>query len=263
MSQFQQNVELIRTESMTRDVVRLTFHAPDIAATAHPGQFIMVQTTTTGNDPLLRRPFSIHQVNNNGALQILFKVLGRGTELLAKRQEGEFVSLLGPLGKGFTLDNGDASCLIGGGMGIAPMLFLAHSLRRQGKTPTVILGARTGDELVPLLADFKQLGVVVQAVTNDGSFGSHGFVTDIFKDIHFPAHSINPIVYTCGPRPMMAAIFLQCQHKNLSCQVSMETTMACGIGACLGCAIPLKSGGYAHVCADGPVFSAKDLLWNL
>ncbi len=262
MSQFQQNIELIRSERLAPDIVRLSFHAPEIAAAAHPGQFVMVQTGP-GHDPLLRRPFSIHQVDQDGSLQILFKVLGRGTELLARHQPGTVVSLLGPLGNGFSDIASTPACLIGGGMGIAPLLFLASRFQQQGASPLVILGARTSSELLPLRADFQQLGLTVQTATDDGSFGVHGFVTDILKDIPAPVHSPPPVIYTCGPRAMMAAIFLQCQHKGFSCQVSLETTMACGFGACLGCAVPVKSGGYAHVCTDGPVFAAEDLLWSL
>lgn len=262
MSQFQQNIELIRSESLTPDIVRLTFHAPEIAAAAHPGQFVMVQTSAS-LDPLLRRPFSIHQVGRDGTVQILFKALGKGTARLARQQPGTFISLLGPLGNGFSGPASAPACLVGGGLGIAPLLFLASRFQQQGINPSVILGARTSAELLPLLADFHNLGLTVQTTTDDGSLGVRGFVTDILKNIPDPVHSPPPVVYACGPKPMMAAVFVLCQRQKFPCQVSLETTMACGFGACLGCAVPVQRGGYAHVCTDGPVFAAEELVWSL
>lgn len=262
MSQIQKKVELIQSEVIARDVVRLTFNAPEIVAAAMPGQFVMVQIGP-GKDPLLRRPFSIHQISSEGLLQILFKVVGRGTELLAQSRVGEQLSLIGPLGKGFVLGEPAEACLIGGGMGIAPMLFLASRFLQQpgtGTAPKVILGARNRDELAPLLGDFQKLGLEVLAATDDGSLGHHGLVTDVLKGID---PGPNCTVYCCGPRPMMAAIHHLCLKEKIRCQVSVETVMACGMGACLGCAVPLKAGGYVHACSDGPVFEAEDLLWSL
>ena len=262
MSQFQKKVELVRSEVIARDVVRLTFNAPEIAAAALPGQFVMIQIAS-GKDPLLRRPFSIHQTSSEGTLQILFKVVGRGTELLAQCRVGEQLSLLGPLGNGFVLGEPGMACLVGGGMGIAPMLFLASrflQLSKQGTAPRVILGARNREELMPLMGDFRNLGLEVLAATDDGSLGHHGLVTDVLKKLDLGS---NHTVYSCGPRPMMAAIHHLCLKENVRCQVSVETVMACGMGACLGCAVPLKAGGYAHACSDGPVFEAGELLWSL
>jgi len=266
MSQFQQKVEVVQTECITWDVVRLTLNAREIAAVARPGQFVMVQTAS-GMDPLLRRPFSIHQISGEGHLQILFKVVGKGTQRLARIRAGEHLSLLGPLGNGFAVGTPETACLIGGGMGIAPMLFLAsHLLHESGAKkdslvlPKVILGARNRAELEPLVRDFHNLGLEVLAATDDGSFGHHGLVTDVLQKIN-----LSPLftVYCCGPRPMMAAVSHLCRSARRACQVSVETVMACGMGACLGCAVPLKAGGYAHVCSDGPVFEAERLLWSL
>ena len=258
MSQFQKKVEIVRSESIATDVVRLTLNAPEIMAAAMPGQFVMIQVAPA-KDPLLRRPFSIHQISREGYLQILFKIVGRGTELLAKYRIGEKLLLLGPLGNGFGITEGKA-CLVGGGMGIAPLLFLASRCLQQGVAPIVILGARNREELIPLVSDFKNLGLEVQAATDDGSFGHHGLVTDVLKNMNLDSTFT---VYSCGPRPMMAAIHHLCLKENIHCQVSVETVMACGMGACLGCAVPLRAGGYAHVCSDGPVFEAGDLLWSL
>lgn len=261
MSQFQEKTKISRIEYFTSDIVRLTLDSPEIAAIAKPGQFVMVRTGKT-NDPLLRRPFSISQTCNGKSFQLLFKVVGRGTSLLAHCREGEFLSVLGPLGNGFQIDATRENCLVGGGMGIAPLLFLAKSMLRKGikKGPFVVLGARTHDELAPLIKDFKELGLYVHAATDDGTLGHHGLVTDVLKSLDLDDDCMMSV---CGPHPMMSAVHMFCKEKNYSCQVSVESGMACGIGACLGCIIPVEKGGYAHACSDGPVFDAKELLWQV
>ncbi len=266
MSQFQKKVDIVRTELIARGVVRITLSAPEIAAAARPGQFIMVGIGDN-KDPLLRRPFSIHHASSEGLLQILFKVVGRGTELLSLCRVGEQLSLLGPLGNGFSLGDPGKACLVGGGMGIAPLYFLAYRFIQQasfstvpGLMPKVILGARNREELEPLVSDFQNLGLEVLAATDDGSLGHHGLVTDVLRKLNLGSEYE---VYTCGPRPMMAAIHHYCQKESMACQVSVETAMACGMGACLGCAVPMKEGGYKHACSDGPVFASRELLWRL
>ncbi len=261
MSQFQKKSYISRLEYLSPDIVRITLDSPEIARIAQPGQFVMVKTGN-GKDPLLRRPFSISQVSNDRYFQILFKVVGRGTSLLAHCREGENLSVLGPLGSGFQVDCTGSHCLVGGGIGIAPLLFLAKQLSRicTGNPPLVVLGARTGEELEPLINDFKELGLSVHAATDDGSLGHHGFVIDVLKGLQLAADATT---YVCGPHPMMLAVHLLCKAKNIACQVSMETHMACGMGACLGCIVPVEKGGYAHACFEGPVFDAEELLWEV
>lgn len=261
MSQFQEKTEITRIERLTGDIFRITLLSPEIASAARPGQFVMIRTTNT-KDPLLRRPFSISQTSNGKYFQILFKVVGRGTSLLAHCREGEFLSVLGPLGNGFHVDCKLDNCLVGGGMGIAPLLFLGKSMLRKctERPPVVILGARTKDELSPLIADFKELGLSVHAATDDGSLGQHGLVTDVLKNLSL---STTCQISVCGPTPMMRAVHFFCKEREYECQVSMETSMACGMGACLGCIVPVEKGGYAHACSDGPIFNAKELLWPI
>ncbi|MEN8200080.1 MAG: dihydroorotate dehydrogenase electron transfer subunit [Thermodesulfobacteriota bacterium] len=261
MSQFQEKTPITRIERLTSDIFRLTLHSPEIASTAKPGQFVMVRTGH-GKDPLLRRPFSISQTSNKQHFQILFKVVGAGTELLAHCREDETLSILGPLGQGFRLDCSGRNCLVGGGMGIAPLLFLAKSLVRKcpDAPPQVVLGARCREELEPLVDDFAKLGLVVHTATEDGSLGYHGLVTDVLKKMDLGADCNS---YVCGPHPMMAAVHLFCKERGYGCQVSMETSMACGMGACLGCIVPMERGGYDHACSDGPVFNAEELVWQV
>ncbi len=262
MPQFQEKAKLVKSEELAPQIYRHTYHSPQVAKRARPGQFVMIQTSKE-RDPLLRRPFSLHQCEENGLIQVLFKVVGRGTKLLADCDPGSELSLLGPLGNGFKVSSTKKTCLVGGGMGIAPILFLAADLKRRNfkaRNVEIVLGARTVDELLPLLDDFSKLGFPLHTATDDGSLGHHGLVTDLMNEI-----SLNSDyeVHCCGPRPMMMAVHLYSGELKMNCFVSVETGMACGIGACLGCTVTLKDGSYAHACSDGPVFNAGDLLWNL
>lgn len=262
MPQYQEKTTVTRVEQLSAENIRLTLAAPDIATVSKPGQFVMIRTGT-GKDPLLRRPFSIHQTDYSGHIQIYFKVVGRGTEILAHAKVGEQLSVFGPLGRGFRLDDTVPSCLIGGGLGIAPMLFLAKEICRTKKScskSVIILGGRTASEVEPLVEDFRQVGIRTLVTTDDGSYGDQGLVTDILATVELDPGTA---VYACGPEPMMAAVNGYCLKNGHPCQVSVESVMACGMGACLGCSRPVEGGGYAHVCLDGPVFKAKELVWNL
>lgn len=262
MTQYQEKAKITRFEQLSENIVRLTLLSPDIAGATKPGQFVMVKSGL-GKDPLLRRPFSVHQTTNDGHLQLLFKVVGRGTDMLARRKEGEEVSLFGPLGRGFKIDKTKPACLVGGGLGIAPMLILAKTLSRMKldtSNDVIILGGRNADEVKALVKDFKQFGIKVLVATDDGSLGHKGFVTDVMKNTELAEDTV---VYTCGPELMMMAVKNICASSGLSCQVSIESVMACGMGACLGCTKHSSDNRYVHVCLDGPVFNAEDLKWNL
>ena len=261
MSQYQENATIIRFEQITEDNIRLTLQSEDIAKAAKPGQFVMIKAGSS-KDPLLRRPFSIHQASRNGRIQILFKVTGRGTGLLAHCKEGEKISVFGPLGHGFDVALERPACLVGGGMGIAPMLFLGKYLSERKKSVTddhILFGGRTGVEVEPLMGDLEQLGIKVLPATDDGSYGQKGFVTDLLQSLDLEKETV---VYCCGPEPMMERVHAYCRRKGMDCQVSVESVMACGMGACLGCNIPAADGHYVHVCFEGPVFNAEDLVWG-
>lgn len=262
MSQHQEKATIIKFEQLSGENIRLTLHAPLIAESAKPGQFVMIHTGV-GRDPLLRRPFSLHQASSNGQIQIYLKNVGRGTDILAHSKIDEILDVFGPLGRGFEIHFDQPACLVGGGLGIAPLLFLAKCLYRSSKDNSrdlVLLGGRTKEEVEPLVHDFQQFGIHVHCSTDDGSYGMKGFVTDILKS---ESTVDNSQVYACGPDPMLARVYQICKERNAGCQVSVETMMACGMGACLGCNIPARDGSYAHVCIDGPVFKAEDLVWNL
>lgn len=263
MNQFEEKAEIVRQEQLTPEIYRLTLKAPDIASNARPGQFVMAQTTTS-YDPLLRRPLSIHQTIGNEQVQLMYKVVGKGTRMLSALTPGNTIQLTGPLGHGFDLAGKDAICLVGGGMGIAPLYFLAREILRTNKPPkcVVLLGARTAAELGPLPRDFMDIGVTeIFLATDDGTLGHQGFVAELLPKHLAPENKWT--VCTCGPHPMMKAVVSQCRKQGYECQVSLETMMACGISACLGCAVPRSdlSGPYLHVCKDGPVFKADEVAW--
>lgn len=233
---------------------RLTLASEYISTTAKPGQFVNVRVSD-GFDPLLRRPLSIHRVNRTEkTFQLLYEVVGTGTDLLSQKRKGEELDILGPLGNSFDLSQvKDSAILVGGGMGVAPLLFLAEELK--GKNLQILIGASSNNCLV-CLDDFKQITDKVQISTDDGSCDKKCFVPELLKPL--TAHSSQPIpTFACGPKGMLKVI-----SKITTAQVSMEARMACGIGTCLGCVIKTKS-GYKKVCKDGPVFDSKEIEWQI
>jgi len=261
MSQYQEKATVTRVEQFSAKNYRLTLDSPQIAGSAKPGQFVMIRAGF-GKDPLLRRPFSIHQVVGEKQIQVYFKVVGRGTDILAHARPGEILSVFGPLGRGYRLAAASPAVIVGGGLGIAPLLFLVKEichLKKDCSQNLIILGAREKIEIEPLLDDFRQFGFKILTATDDGSFGHHGVVTEVMASMQLPAGCT---VYSCGPEPMMAGVSALCKARNIPCQVSVESVMACGMGACLGCSRPAKDGAYTHVCLNGPVYNAEDLLWK-
>jgi dihydroorotate dehydrogenase electron transfer subunit len=261
MSQHQEKARIIRFEQLLELNVRITLDAPLIAGAAAAGQFVMIRAGT-GKDPLLRRPFSLHQASSNGHIQIYFRNVGRGTNILAHARTGEILDVFGPLGRGFRIQDEKPACLVGGGLGIAPLLFLAKEIicsDRDHSNDLIILGGRTRDDVEPLVDDFRQFGLALHCATDDGSFGSKGFVTDILRTEKLAAGTE---IYGCGPENMLQVLHGFCRSRELGCQVSVESVMACGMGACLGCNREASSGGYVHVCIDGPVFRTEELQWN-
>jgi dihydroorotate dehydrogenase electron transfer subunit len=266
MSRSSQDIRsaIVENKMVAPDIYLLTLNAKAISAVARPGQFAMIKVTDVHcNDPLLRRPLSIHNISAD-KIQFLYKVLGRGTEILAASKSGMEIQCLAPLGNGFKIPSGGSKshCLVGGGMGIAPLLFLAKHIRESqpGDTVHVLLGARNKKELIAV-EDFSRVGISeLKIATDDGSEGHLGLVTELLDKGVWSKDEVN--VYSCGPEPMMKAVAGICQKRGWNCQVSLEALMACGMGACLGCAVSQKGLGeenYLHVCSDGPVFSAQEI----
>lgn len=248
------------------DVYRLVFSARAIARQAKPGQFLMIRPVKF-REPLLPRPFSIHRIRGN-FLEILFKVVGLGTRQLAEAAKGDLLEIRGPLGRGFRVDLAKEPVLVAGGLGVAPLLGLAESLSKLKKWPfripaKLVIGAKTKKELF-CLREFEQACLEVLVATEDGSSGHKGLVTDLLKKL-FPKREAPVALYACGPNPMLKAVGRWAVARNIPCQVSLEARMACGLGACLGCVTAIKNEAgisYVNVCQEGPVFEAKDLVWD-
>lgn len=254
----------------------IVFHAPEVARAARPGQF-MALLYNDSYAPLIRRPFSIYRVDREaGTCSVLYLARGSFTSGLAQKRPGDVVSLLGPLGRPFrwSADPTTRRLLIAGGIGAPPIYFLADELCREraeqdGKTGEVIVlnGARTRDLLVGLI-EFLALDVVLHALTDDGTHGRQGRVTDLLSILLADAAAAPPTcLYACGPMPMLRAVGEIAVARGLPCQLSVETGMPCGIGTCYGCVIPIRDETapngvrYQRACWEGPVFEARDLVW--
>ena len=231
----------------------IRFDAPEIAAESRPGQFV---TVNCGQDFILRRPLSIHRVDNLNQISILFAVVGAGTRWLSQRRQSEKLDLLGPLGNGFAIEPASKKLLLAaGGIGIAPLLFLAQQALNGKKLVKLIMGTRTKDGLYP--QELLPEGIETLITTEDGSLGEKGKVTDILPGYVDWADQ----VYACGPLDMYQAITKQRKRwrSKKPIQVSLEVRIGCGIGACFGCSIKTKN-GMKRVCRDGPVFNLDEVL---
>jgi dihydroorotate dehydrogenase electron transfer subunit len=249
------NIPLIKYTAGPLTVIYhlICVEASEIASRAQPGQFI---TVSCGTDLILRRPLSIHRVDNPNQLSMLFAIIGAGTKWLSQRQKGETLDLLGPLGNGFYIEPASKKLLlIAGGIGIAPLFFLTQKALSEGKSVKLLLGARTKDGIYPK----KLLPSITETVitTEDGSDGEKGKLTDIlYKYIDWADQ-----IYACGPLAMYKAIAEQRQGwpEKKPVQVSLEVRIGCGIGACFGCSLKTKN-GMKRVCLDGPVFNLEEVL---
>ena len=255
MTQFK--TKIVSNKRIAPDHYRLSFKAPAIAVNTKPGQFFNIKVDSSYR-PLLRRPFGAHKIYKD-RIEILYKVVGKATEILSKKKKNDTLSVVGPLGNGFNLlhprgvhRGGGSTVLVGGGHGVAPLLALAKTLK--AAKLMVYIGARTKKHIV-CEKDFEKLGGKVHIATEDGSKGHKGLVTDLFKK------TMRGAIYACGPKPMLKAVAGFAKRRKIPCQVSLEEYVACGIGTCLGCAVKTKS-GYKLICKDGPVFDAKEIIWQ-
>ena len=235
---------------MTDTVYRMVLEGPLEGSITAPGQFVNLKLPGY----YLRRPISVCEWTED-TVTLIYKVVGHGTEAMAATPVGESFDLLAGLGNGFnTALSGDAPLLIGGGVGIPPLYGLCKVLLAEGKSPSVILGFNTAEEIF-LKEEFEELlkdtDGNVYVTTVDGSAGTKGFVTDVMKDLDYT------FFYTCGPMPMFRAIE---SVAKTSGQYSFEERMGCGFGACMGCSIQTKEGN-KRVCKDGPVLMREEILW--
>jgi dihydroorotate dehydrogenase electron transfer subunit len=247
------------------DYHSVTFVAPEMAERTQPGQFLSIGVES--DSTILRRPFSFYNVSQHGAwagtLEIVFDVVGKGTQWLASRTKHDVVDIVGPLGRPFPLPAQPVTCLlVGGGYGAAPLLFLAQVLAQQGLRVHMVLGASTQDRIFNAI-EAKRLSASTQFTTEDGTLGTQGRVTDVMPGI-FASADIG-VVYACGPMPMLRAVAELSLAHQVPCQVAVEEEMACGTGVCYTCVLPvMRKGGIQNLraCTEGPVFNGARVAWD-
>ena len=257
MKKYMLDMKVTENRRLHKNYCLLKLTSDQILPEMLPGQFVQVRVDNSPTT-FLRRPISINYVDRaTNELWLLIQLVGDGTRRMAEYRPGEIVNIMLPLGNSFTMpaDKGEKLLLIGGGVGTAPMLYLGATLKNAGYTPVFLLGARSKEDVLQL-EQFKQIGTVY-VTTEDGSLGEKGYVTNhsILKEIHFDR------IYTCGPKPMMMAVAKYADTVSTACEVSLENTMACGIGACLCCVEKTKDEHHVCVCTDGPVFNIEKLTW--
>lgn len=257
--------QVIKNVSVQPGIYEMTICVPKIARVAYAGQFVMVRPIYHSFDPFLNRPFGISDIDvTRGTINILYIVVGKGTDIMSHMEQGEDIFLIGPIGQGFTVRPQDKKvALVAGGMGIAPLLPLAKTLREKGITTYGLMGASKASAIVGV-DSWQNQDVAVQLATDDGSCGKQGFVTTLLEDL-LSREEID-YIYCCGPTPMMAKTVEIAQKYQVPIEVSLEKRMGCGIGVCMGCICKLKQADGSvkqyRICYDGPVFHGEEVVFD-
>jgi dihydroorotate dehydrogenase electron transfer subunit len=257
----QTKAPILSAIEVMKETYLFRLQAPEIAGEAKPGQFVMVRC---GKETILPRPLSIHRAEG-GEIALLFNVVGKGTAWLSLKKKGDTIDIFGPLGNGYTVyPESKNLLLVAGGMGIAPLRFLADVAAGEGKKVTLITGARSGDLLLPIappqsLFNKGMIPANFQCInaTEDGSEGFKGLATQLIP--HYIEHIDQ--VFACGPVAMYQTMARMPELKNIPIQLSLEIMMGCGVGVCYGCTIRTKK-GLKQVCKDGPVFEMGEVEWG-
>jgi dihydroorotate dehydrogenase electron transfer subunit len=249
-------------EHLTGDFYALRLEAPSIAPQCSPGQFILLRGLVA-DWPYLKRPFSVYSTDGDTTLEIVYKVVGTATSIMARMRPGERFDVLGPLGNGFSEEDGIAHLIaLAGGIGIPPVGFYCQKCVGLHERVTLIVGAKTRSELLVPVGLVVQ-GVEIRSYTEDGSKGTEGTVIDGLAAVLESAGSYGSTkVIACGPRRMLYEAAQICHPRGIRCEVSVEEIMACGVGACMSCAVPSAQDGYLHACTDGPVFDSRAIDWT-
>ena len=252
-----EQVEIVTKEQLTKDIFKFAILSEKMSNVALPGQFLEIRVNDD-IEPFLRRPISIYKIDKEkNQLEFIFQVKGKGTKILAQKQIGDKISVIGPLGKGsFKWENCKKIAIIGGGIGIFPLYELARQASQNANIVTY-LGFRSKDFVV-LEEEFSKVSDKLVITTDDGSYKENGFAIDFLKK---DCEKDKPdCIFACGPLPMLKAVRDFAIENQIPAQVSLEERMGCGIGICLGCAVKnKKTDGYEHVCKDGPVFNVNDV----
>ena len=263
-------VKILTKKEVAPNIFLIKLSAPSVAQDALPGQFIHIKCSAD-NYPLLRRPISIHRIDKKkGEIYILFQVVGEGTKLLSQRVTGDDLDIIGPIGNGFNIyPESRKIMIIGGGIGVAPLLALCEESIRQGNEVQVLIGAQK-KELVIGEENFRKLGAKVDVATDDGSYKYKGLATDLLEE-SIKKGWLADQIFACGPKLKLKKIVEVSLEAHIDCQVSLEERMACGIGACLGCVCKIKTKGkkegkvkyeFKRVCVDGPIFEGSEVVWD-
>ena len=253
---------IVNQTAISGDIYKMTLEAEPVTRQCVPGQF-MHMLIDESLKPFLRRPFSIHRLDEDGErLDLLYRVIGTGTRMMSTLGPGDCVDLMGPLGNGFNISGKfNHAVIAAGGMGSAPVFFLIDRLLKLGKRITFFWGVRASNEFFDL-EWLKNNGVELQTSSEDGRIGHHGLVTELLGPYFESRSTENMAGFVCGPKPMLKTVQTRAEDFGIEWQVSMEEIMACGEGICMGCATPLIKGGYGIVCKDGPVFDLQEIAFH-
>lgn len=257
-----ETVTVLKQRVLGGDYRVVKFASKKIAPRVKPGQFIHLRVAER-NDHVLRRPFSVFKADRQ-SLSVLFKIIGKGTEILAQMRPGDKAGMIGPLGNGFPLPAKNVyPVFVAGGYGAAALYLLAERTKKKG---TLFIGGRTAEDIL-CAADFKRLGWEVRTVTEDGSAGQRGLVTDLLKGYLFKKNEMyQTALYACGPMGMLEAVARIAMAGGWKAWISLDRHMGCGVGACLACVQKVKDGSggwkWARICAEGPVFECREIIWE-
>jgi dihydroorotate dehydrogenase electron transfer subunit len=264
--------EILKNEEVAQGCFLMSVALHSIFAEPQPGQFVMLRISGI-SEPFLSRPFSIYSFQREKdfcQVDFLYQVVGKGTQILAGLIKSTQVEIIGPLGNGFEIpQNAQNIVLVAGGMGVAPLSFLAENLEKKACSASskmyIYLGAKNSEALIGM-DKIKNLSCTDLLCTDDGSKGQKGFVTHLFQKDLKNYTPENTSIFACGPKDMLKDLARILRGTRYSCQISLEERMACGVGACLGCAVAVKQTnsaiGYKRVCADGPVFDINEIVWK-
>jgi len=246
------------------DTWQLRLQCPEIASAAKPGQFVMASVESSDEipSPILKRALAVYSADKQGFFSLLVRIAGDGTRKICQVAPGNSLNLVGPLGNGFDLDRGRKkySIITAGGSGIASVYLLARSLQKLGEDVCLVYGGKSASDLAGL-SDFQALNIPIHTATEDGSAGYKGLVTGALEKVLVGLEGKSLNMYTCGPNPMMKAVYSLAANSSIPCQISVEIKMACGFGVCLGCAVKTRNGNRL-ACTHGPVFEASEFIWE-
>ncbi len=256
MKKFIHDLEIVDNKRINKDYFCLKLIGNSVLPDIKPAQFVEIKVENSP-ETFLRRPISVHDVDyENNTISLLIRIAGKGTESLSKLKKGEYVNLVYPLGNYFSMPENNNILLVGGGCGIAPLLFTAKYFYKAGFKSTVLLGFKDKESVVAEKSFEKFADVLI--TTDNGTYGECGTVMEhsVFKEKPFKFKKI----YSCGPEPMLKKLAEWCIKNNIDCEVSLENLMACGIGACL-CCVQKTTDGNKCVCVEGPVFNVNNIIW--